>query len=189
MERGDYDRFREVLETGEPLIVRYTNPPKEFGRDRRLDLKVLKVGDSLGMVATDITHLKERETDLRASQEVLEELNIALKVLLRQRDADKEELGAGVLANVRGLIRPHLERLRQSRLSQTQRTDLDLLEESLNNLISPFMNRLTHRYLDLTPSEIMVADLVRQGWTSKEIAGITSSSLRAVEFHRSNLRK
>jgi DNA-binding NarL/FixJ family response regulator len=37
--------------------------------------------------------------------------------------------------------------------------------------------------------ELRVADLVRQGRTSKEIADLLNSSVRAVEFHRINLRK
>ncbi len=195
VERGHFQRFKEVFETGEPLFLENAVPPREFGEDRHFDLKVLKVGDCLGIIATDVTDIKRtdqilhrRETDLRLKTRVLEEVNTALKVLLRQRESDREELGDSILANVRKLVLPCLDRLKQSRLTESQRTDLGLLEENLKNIVSPFISRLTEKFIHLTPTEIMVADLVRQGKTSKEIASVADSSLRSIEFHRSNLR-
>lgn len=52
-----------------------------------------------------------------------------------------------------------------------------------------FSSRLSARYLDFTPKEIQIADLIRQGKTTKEIAELLDASTRAVEFHRNNLRK
>ena len=50
---------------------------------------------------------------------------------------------------------------------------LDLLEDvrrGLRELTGPFCRRLSSASGNLTPSEIRVADLIRQGLTSKEIA-------------------
>ncbi len=57
--------------------------------------------------------LRKREVELKAQSHHLEEVNTALKVLLKQREDDKKEIGEHVLSNVMGLISPYLERLKK----------------------------------------------------------------------------
>jgi PAS domain S-box-containing protein len=130
---------------------------------------------------------KERELQLKALQ--LEETNTALKVLLEQREKDKNELEKTVLANVRGLLLPCLERLRGCRLNDRQRIYADILESNLQTIVSPFLHHLSDRYQSLTPTEIQVASLVKEGKTSKEISSLMNVSERGVEFHRNNIRQ
>lgn len=40
-----------------------------------------------------------------------------------------------------------------------------------------------------TPAEIQVADLIKAGKTSKDIASVLNISPRSVFFHRNNIRK
>ena len=94
-----------------------------------------------------------------------------------------------VLANVRGLLLPCLERLRGCRLNDRQSIYADILESNLQTIVSPFLHRLSNRFLNLTPTEIQVAGLVREGKTSKEIASLINVSERGVEFHRNNIRR
>ena len=70
-----------------------------------------------------------------------------------------------------------------------QKSYINILESNLKEVVSPFYNNLVSKYSDLTPREIQIADLIKQGKTSKEIAKFLQSSQRAVEFHRNNLRK
>lgn len=133
--------------------------------------------------------LKQRERELENKTKSLEELNAALKVLLKKRDEDKVELEEKVLLNVRELILPYLEKLKGRGLDERQKTFADILESRINDIISPFLHSLTVVYKELTPKEIQVADLVKQGKTTKEIAELLNASPRAVEFHRHNLRK
>jgi DNA-binding CsgD family transcriptional regulator len=133
--------------------------------------------------------LKDREKELKIKSERLEEMNTALKVLLEQRDQDRKELEENILANVKELILPYVDKLRKSPLNDHQVSHLDVVESNLNNIISPFLRSLTSKYLNLTPRETQVATLIKEGKTSKDISEILTMSLAAVEFHRSNIRK
>ncbi|MEJ5357923.1 MAG: PAS domain S-box protein [Desulfobacterales bacterium] len=132
--------------------------------------------------------LRRREKQLKAQSLHLQEVNTALRVLLKQREQDRRELGEGVLANVRELIHPYLERLRQARLAPFQKALVDILESNLESIVSPFVSRLSSLHRGLTPTEVRVANLVREGKTNKEIAELLSISSNTVLFHRHNLR-
>jgi PAS domain S-box-containing protein len=133
--------------------------------------------------------LKKREKELKHNTLNLEEVYTALKVLLEKREGDKSELEERVLLNVNELIVPYLEKLKTSRTSPLQKAYIDVLETNLKEIISPFYRTLSANYTHLTPKEIQVADLVKQGKTTKEIAELTNSSERTIEFHRNNIRK
>jgi PAS domain S-box-containing protein len=132
--------------------------------------------------------LRKREVELEAQSHHLEEVNTALKVLLKQREDDKNELGENVLSNVKELITPYIERLNKSRLNTNQRTLVNIMESNLKNIISPFISKLSSKYFNFTPMEIKVANLVKEGKTNKEIAGLLCLSKNTILFHRHNIR-
>ena len=118
----------------------------------------------------------------------LEEANTALKVLLKQREADKKELEEKVVTNIRQLVSPYLEKIGATRLDPRPRAFLDIIQAHLNDVISPFLQRMSTLHLHLTPQEIHVASLVKAGRSTKEIADILGISTNAVDFHRKNIR-
>ncbi len=132
--------------------------------------------------------VEERTGQLNLKTAHLEEANAALKALLRQRDEDREKFEESILSNVKNLVFPYIERLRRSRLSTDQTVSLELLESHVGRITSPFVRRLSQPFLALTPTEIQVADLIRAGKSSKEIAGILNLSESTILFHRNNLR-
>jgi PAS domain S-box-containing protein len=132
--------------------------------------------------------LRKREVELEAQSHHLEEVNTALKVLLKQREDDKKELGENVLSNVKELINPYVERLNKSRLNTNQRTLVNIMESNLENIISPFISKLSSKYFNFTPMEIKVANLVKEGKTNKEIAELLCLSKNTILFHRHNIR-
>ena len=66
---------------------------------------------------------------------------------------------------------------------------MNIVKSNINDLISPLESSLSSKYFSLTPTEIQIADLIKQGKTSKEIASMLMVSPKAVSFHRGNLRK
>ncbi len=132
--------------------------------------------------------LRRREKELEAQSQHLEEVNTALRVLLKQRSEDKTELQGNVLSNVKELVEPYLIQLKQSRMSTRQKTLVSILESNLNNIVSPFLSRLSSRFISLTPMEIRVSNLIKEGKTNKEIAELLLIAKNTVLFHRHNIR-
>jgi len=132
--------------------------------------------------------LKKREQELEMKSQSLEEANTALKVLLKHREEDKTTLEEQVLTNVRKLVLPYLEKLKQLRLNDNQMAHVEIIESHLHDVVSPFLRTLTSKYLSLTPREIQVATLIKEGKTTKDITEVINISATAVDFHRKNIR-
>lgn len=133
--------------------------------------------------------LEKKEAELRNERERLEETNIALRVLLRQRDEDKKRIEETIYVNVDRLVLPYVEQLLQGRLSEKQRTLIDVVDTNLRDIVSPFLRSLSTVQTMLTPQEIEVANMVRSGRSSKEIAEVLGISVSGVDFHRKKLRQ
>ena len=136
-----------------------------------------------------VAALKKREQELLKKSKRLQELNAALNVMLEKRDEDRVQMEEKVLLNTRQLIEPLLKNLEGSGLDKHQSEYVDVLRTFLSEIISPFSQTLSTRFLNLTPSEIRVANLIKEGRTTKEVAKLLNASPRAIAFHRQNLRK
>jgi PAS domain S-box-containing protein len=143
----------------------------------------------------DITDRKRAEEALLASTEelktktrALEEMNAALRVLLKQREEDKNDLEERILASVKELVIPHLGELKKCLSGQTELTHVHILESNLQGIISPFAQKLSTQFLHLTQKEIQIANLIKEGKTTKEIARFMNLSKFAIDTHRAHLR-
>lgn len=159
-------------------------------------------GEIIGAIETlqDITVRKKAERELaKAHKELerkvknrtqsLEETNTALKVLLKKREDDKKELEGRMLFNVRELVMPYVSKLIESKLKERQQVYVEIIKSNLDEIITPFIQRMSFEMLKLTPAEIQIANLIKQGKSSKEIADVLSLSPRTIDFHRDNIRK
>lgn len=159
-------------------------------------------GKITGIIETvlDITERKQAEEALlKAKNELeekvrertlsLEEANTALRVLLKGRDEDKKALEKNMLYNINELVMPYIDKLCETRLSERQTVYLDIIRSNLKDIVSPIMQEFSVKYLKLTPMEIQVANLIRLGKTTKEIAELSNLSPRTIECHRDNIRK
>ena len=149
---------------------------------------------------TDITRLKEVENELLMSQLALEErvrsrtveleeTNIALKIILEKRENDRQVLENQIASNVKKVIEPFLEKLKLSRLTAEQSVLVDILHTNINELTSPYTDAISHKMALLTPMEVQIANLVKHGKRTKEIAGILHLSPGTINIHRKNIRK
>ncbi len=141
------------------------------------------------LLKQEINERRKAEEELEAKRESLEEVNTALKVLLKKREENRLELEEKVILNMKELVTPYLDKLRRTQMNQTQKAFLEILEANLNDIVSPFSKSLSSRFWNLTPSELRIANLIRQGKTTKEISYLLNLSHKTIETHRKNIRK
>jgi DNA-binding NarL/FixJ family response regulator len=132
--------------------------------------------------------LKQRERILELKTRSLEEANTALKVLLKHREEDKAAIEEHVLTNVRKLVLPYIENLKNLKLNDSQMAQVEVIETNLQEIVSPFLHNLTSTYLSLTPREVQIANLIKEGRTTKDMTDILHISATAIDFHRKNIR-
>ncbi|MCK5162634.1 MAG: XylR N-terminal domain-containing protein [Desulfobacula sp.] len=143
-------------------------------------------------IKDDKVHLEklvQKRTDkLEHANQRLEEANIALKVILKQMEQKEKKDKENFLINIKQSIMPYLQQLEQTDISRGQQVLLDRLEKNINQIASPLISKLSSNYLNLTPMEIKVATLVRDGIVNKEIAQILNVSLNTITSHRYKIR-
>ena len=132
--------------------------------------------------------VEERTAELEQKKLHLEETNIALKVLLQQMKENKNEVERNVYNNLEKLVFPYLEKLKQETSGYNGNYCLDILESNLQNITELFSPGLSEQILKLTPSELKIANLIKHGKTTKEIAEFLNLSIRTINFHRENIR-
>lgn len=200
-----FDEAQKVVSGIRKVIARRTDeflydyPCHGPGEKRWFYMRVIRMADS-EPVRLIISH--ENITDLKRAQEALsenrnmledknqslEEANIALKVLIQQRETDRAEMEKKFLTNIRTFVHPYIEKLKGSNLKEKDRTLVTILDDHLKDIISPLMSKFTNANVMLTPQEMQVAVLVKDGKTTSEIADVLYISEATVSFHRRNLR-
>jgi PAS domain S-box-containing protein len=147
-------------------------------------------------ICRDITERKqaelaliERGRELENKTHELEEVNAALRVLLKHRNEDQQDFEEKIVANVKKLVLPYVEKLNNSQLNHRQMLYLNIVKSNLEDIITPFLHQLSSKYFNLTPREIQIAGLVKDGKKTKEIAELLNCSTGTIDFHRNNLRK
>jgi len=168
------------------LIRKSSGEPKYFISAVENITKQKQTGQALQKAHDE---LKERSIDLEIKRKGLEELNTAMRVLLKKRENDKTEIEDNVLTNVKELVEPYFKKIKKTKLDDQQKTFFSIIESNLNEIISPFTRKMSLKYLNLTPTEIRIANLIRHGSPSKGIAELLNVSPRTVETHRKNIRR
>jgi len=164
-------------------------------------------GDLIGFQGTvrDVTEQRQNEEELRKYREKLEvlvaertreledktknleEVNTALNVLLKKRENDRKLLEENFVANIGSLVLPYLEKIRKNNLDAQQKFFLDTVEKNLDEIGSPLLKNI-HQF-NLTPREIQIAYLIKDGKTTKEIATVLGIVEGSISTHRKNIRK
>lgn len=195
---GFAELFRRCL-NGESLEIPdfFYDPARSgnTGRSRWLRSTMHKVHDALSgephvmLCHLDVTERKRAEQKLSSHARRVEEANISMKMLLRQVTMAKEELERTISDNLKSLILPTLNELENKLADRPERAYVQAIRANVGRLTSALPSQLAAQYLNLTPREQQVAELIRQGRTTKEIAALLGVSRRTVEFYRDAIRR
>ncbi|HOJ44260.1 MAG TPA: hypothetical protein PK800_09045, partial [Syntrophorhabdaceae bacterium] len=136
---NDVERFTQDPSIRESRQWTFTVTCKDY-RQKIISFIVvsLPTGDYL-LTLVDMTEQKKAEEELQRKKAELdiksanlEEVNAALKVLLRERENDKTELEERIISNVKELVIPYIEKLKRCRLDPNHMTYVDIIETNLN---------------------------------------------------------
>jgi ATP/maltotriose-dependent transcriptional regulator MalT len=173
----------------EPLIDKDGDIVGLFGIARDITSRK-KAEEALRKAHDELSRkVKERTKELEIKRNSLAEVNTALEILLNKREEDKSGLENDVLLNVKEMILPYIEKIKKTDLDERQETLLSIIETNIDEIISPFSRGLSLHFLALTPTEIQIANLIKIGKSSKQIAEILKKSPRTVDTHRKNIRE
>lgn len=134
-------------------------------------------------------NLKEGEANLAKLSTELEEAKNALRVIFRSRREDQEYLEARLQKNINEFVIPYIMKLEKYNMDARNKNYLTILKSNLQDIVSPFLHNICTWYKDLTPTEIAVVVMVRNGMKSKNIAELIGVSVGTVDTHRNNIRK
>ena len=152
-------------------------------------------GRPLRMMGTiaDVTDYKvlEEELERKVAERTheLTEVNTALKVLLKHREQDIREAEERMVANLKLKVLPYVSEMRKTGRNVNRQKLFSLVNESIEAISSPFMKTLSSRHATLSPRELQVAEMIRSGRSSKEIAELIGISSRTVDLVRHMIRR
>ncbi len=168
---------------------------KEVPEQGRLTLDFLsaELGTIIARMQTrqqleeEIVTRRQAECALEAEHLDLQEANAALRVLLKHREEDRKELESRLVANVKQLVLPHVEKLKKGRLEASHVTAVGFIEANLKEILSPFLDNL--RAFNLTPRQLEIIGLIKVGRTTKDIAEMLHVTKEAIDKQRFLIRK
>jgi PAS domain S-box-containing protein len=191
--------FRKAMQQCSHYDVEYRFRRKDgtyvFIEDRGVFLKN-EEGRAYRMLGTmkNITRRKKLMNELKVSKEeleikntTLEEVNTALRVLLRQIEQDRKDQEERFVSNLRKLVLPYVDNIKKGRLDARQKSFISIIEANLNEIVSPLLQGL--KQFNLNPRQVRIASLIKDGKTTKEIADIMGVAPCSIDTHRNIMRR
>ena len=205
-----YDSEKEYQEMGKELkkhlnepnftyIINYRKKSGEiFPGETKVFYLINDQEETVGFIGIikDITYRRMVEDSLQIANDQLkekaatvEDMNTALRVLLQKREKDNQEIEENILSNYELIVNPFLHKLKDSLSNKNHQNLLGIIGTSLKEIVAPFSNKLSNPLMGLTPSEIQIAAMIKQGFSNKEIASQLNNSVRTITKHRDHIRE
>ncbi len=188
-QENDFDQVNHNIELkardGELKVIRWTN----------ITHFIQLEGDNIWVLGVDITDQIKAEKTLHhamrnviSDRELLQEKNIALLEMSQKLNEEKERLALLLSSNVEAYILPMFERLKM-RIGQSEEDYIRLISESLKSILSDLGQNSRSQYHSLTTREIEICQMVKGGYSSKEIGSFLNCAESTIRKHRRNIRK
>ena len=132
--------------------------------------------------------LQENNRQLLLERKALQEANAALRVVLSNIEDEKKRIYENFHLNIEKAVMPIIHAL-NSGVAKNKQKYLDILKNTLEEITTPFTNRMALHYRTLTPTEIDICNMIRNGLRTKEIAELRGVSLSTINRHRENIRR
>jgi len=149
------------------------------------------LADQIGTIATRVSaemELQDINKQLSLERKALQESNAALRTVLTRIEEEKNEIYRNIKTNVDKVLMPILLALALE-IPQTQSKYVEMLKTNLEEITSQFVRHLSNSYHSLTPTEITICNMIRNGLRTKEIARTRGVSSATINRHRENIRR
>ncbi|MCG6535994.1 MAG: helix-turn-helix transcriptional regulator, partial [Syntrophales bacterium LBB04] len=167
-------------------------PPADEGPFLREERALLdEVAERISAIAMRISaesELQEINKQLSVERTALQETNAALKTILTRIEEEKQDIYKSMHANIEKIIMPIIHALALE-VPKTQRKYVDILRTNLEEITSPFISHLSHQFQALTPTEVNICNMIRNGMRTKDIAELRGVSVATVNRHREHIRR
>jgi DNA-binding CsgD family transcriptional regulator len=145
------------------------------------------------VAVTDKLEEKQKELwlhklDLEKSNKELVQTNTALTVLARNIDKKRDEVEKKIAHAISSQILPLIEETKNDKLQEKTRAKLDVLSAYLNDLI-PDASKGHDIIIALSSMELCVTMMIKNGFSTEEIARLLNISPHTVKTHRRSIRK
>jgi len=118
----------------------------------------------------------------------IEEAKAALRFLLEKGAVELAELKEEIYRKLTNQIFPLFQGLKNSPLNAKQRSLLELIESTVSRLADPFSRYVADPMFKLSPTELKIASMVREGKRNTEMAKILNLSKSTILTHRHHVR-
>ena len=167
-------------------------PPSDEGPFMKEERALLDaVAEQIGTIATRISadlELQETNRLLTLERKALQESNTALRMVMARIEQEKQEIHQDIMMNVEKILMPILHAL-TLQLPPSRTKYVEMLKTNLEEITSPFINRLSVSYNSMTPTEIAICRMIRNGMRTKEIAETRGVSEATINRHREKIRR
>ncbi len=181
------------------LIEMHPNPPGDSGEGiiapvAREFTQTRPPGNSeplesaLRMMARKEEEIHRYKTQLERVNRELVQTNQALSVMARNMDNKRHQLVQQITHTVSSRILPAIEEMQHIKMPEKYRVQLDVIRTCLNELI-PDAAVSSGVTAALSKTELRVAVMIRNGFSTLEISRMLNLSDLTVKTHRRNIRR
>ena len=178
---------------GEVTVCYLEEKPPSFEGPFLHEERVLldAIAERIGAIAMRINserELTETNRQLMVERQTLQETNAALRTVTARVEEEKRDLYRDIRDNVEKVLMPIIHELYMS-VPKTQRKFVELLRDNLEEISSPFVSRLSTKFQSLTPTEIQVSNMIKNGMRTKDVAELRGVSIATIHRHRERIRQ
>ncbi|MBN1798693.1 MAG: PAS domain S-box protein [Spirochaetales bacterium] len=179
-----------LLTVTDPHLSRIKNKYKmSRTEDVTLEITIFPIFTHTGDIWR-VVSIRRDITQMAEQRQQLEQKNIALKEILAQIEFEKLEIKSRIKTNIENLVLPYVIKLGETHSKEYKdKKYLELIKNNLENISSSLIQKIANHHIMLSPRELEICDLIKNGLCTKEIAVTLSLSIMTVEKHRQHIRK
>ena len=156
--------------------------------EHRVEERTVELMDIAEKLEEKQRELLRHKLDLEKANKELVQTNTALSVLARNIDKKRDEVEKKIAQTISAQIMPLIDEIKNDKLPEKSRVKLDVLAAYLNDL-TPEAARGHDIIISLSAMELRIAMMIKNGFSSDEIARLLHISPHTVKTHRRSIRK